>query len=114
MAPRNIFTRDFMKRAAGHWRFIPHFCQAMGLGGMECVGRTWTWTPTWSEIMEIEGFDPSAANRGAYAKLVHSIASRPKPNPNAPTTPATGGRPQPHPSPGGLRQGPGGNLPRPR
>ena len=56
---------------------------------MECVGGTRTWTPPWSEIMGIGGFDPSAPNRGAYAGLLHGITSRPKPKLKAPTTPAT-------------------------
>ena len=47
--------------------------------------------------MGIGGFDPSAANRGAYAGLVHGIASRPKSKPRTPAAPATGGPPQPHP-----------------
>ena len=47
--------------------------------------------------MEIEGFDPSAANRGAYAGLVHGIASHPKPKPKVPATPATEGALQLHP-----------------
>ena len=47
--------------------------------------------------MGIGGIDPSAATRGAYARLVHSIASRPESKAKAPTTPATGGSLQPHP-----------------
>ena len=43
-------------------------------------------------------FGPSAANGGAYAGLVHGIASRPEPKPKTPRTPATRGPPQPHPS----------------
>ena len=81
-----------------------------------------TWTPTWSAIIEIGGFDPSGANRRTYAGLVHGIASRPKPKPKVPATPATGGTLHPHPPkhPGGLRQALGGHrqalgghLPRP-
>ena len=60
---------------------------------MECVGRTWEWSPAWSEIMGIGGFDPLAANRGAYAGLVHGIASHPKSKPKTPAAPATGGPP---------------------
>ena len=67
-----------------------------GTRGMECAGRTWTWTPMWSAIMEMRGFGPSAANRGAYAGLLHGIASSPKPKSKVPATPATGRRPQPH------------------
>ena len=85
--------------------------QAVGLWSMECVGRTWTWTPTSSEIMGIRGFNPSAANRRAHAGLVHGIASRPKPKPKASTTPATGGPPQPHPP---NPRDAFANLPRPR
>ena len=62
----------------------------MGLGGMQVSGRTWEWSPTWSEIMGVGGFD-----RGAYTGLVHGIASRLKPKPNTPSKPAAGGRPQP-------------------
>ena len=96
LARPNVFTPDVKKEGASHWRFIAHFWHAMGLRGMECARRTWTWTPTWLEIMGIGRFDPSADNRGAYARLVHGIASHPKPKPKAPTTPATGGSPQPH------------------
>ena len=65
---------------------------------MEFAGSTWTWTPTWSALMDMGGFDPAAANRGAYAGLVHGIASRPKSKPKLAATPATGAPPQPHPS----------------
>ena len=41
LAQLNVFTPD-VKKGGGHWRFIAHCWQAMGLGGMECVGRTWT------------------------------------------------------------------------
>ena len=94
LAQLNVFTPDVKKGGAGHWRFIAMGWQAMGLGGMECVGSTWTRTATWSGIVGIGGFDPSAANRGAYAGLVHGIASRPKPKPKAPPTP---GLPSPRP-----------------
>ena len=46
--------------------------------------------------MDMGGFDPEAANRGAYAGMLHGIASlKSKPKPAA--TSATGGPPQPHP-----------------
>ena len=84
------------------------------LGGMEYAARAWTWTPTWSALMDMGDFNPEAANRGAYAGLVHGIASRPKSKPKPAATPATGGHLQPHPQPPGrLRQGPRGPLPRP-
>ena len=44
----------------------------------------------------LRGFNPEAANRGAYAGLVHGIASRPKTKPKPAATPA-GAPPQPHP-----------------
>ena len=66
-------------------------------GGLEFAGRTRTWTPPWWALMEMGGFDPAAANRGAYAGLVHGIASRPKSKPKPAANPATGGPPQPHP-----------------
>ena len=78
-----------------HWRFIANCWEALGLGGMEYGGRTWT--PTGSALMDMGGFDPAAANRGAYAGLVHGIASRPKSKPKPAATPATGPPPQPHP-----------------
>ena len=59
--------------------------------------------------MEMGGFDPAAANRGAYAGLVHSIAFRPKSKPKLAATPAIGGPPQPHPPP----PSPGTPSPRP-
>ena len=74
--------------------------------------RTWTWTLTWSALMDLGGFNPEAANRGVYAGMVHGIASRPKSKPKPAATPATRAPPQPHP-PGRLRQGLGGHLPRP-
>ena len=88
LAQLNLFTHDVKKGGAGPWRFIAMCWQAMELGGMECVGRTWTWTPTWSEIMGIGGFDLSATSEGAYAGLVHGIACRPKSKPKAFATPA--------------------------
>ena len=60
------------------------------------MGKAWTWTPTWSALMDMGGFNPEAANRGAYAGLVHGIASRPKSKPKPAATPG-GGPPQPHP-----------------
>ena len=52
-------------------------------------------TPTLSGLMDFEGFNPEAANRGAYAVVVHGIASRPKTKLKPAATPA-GGPPQPH------------------
>ena len=52
--------------------------------------------PTWSAALDFGGFNPGAANRGAYAGLVHGIASRPKSKPKPAATPA-GPPPQPHP-----------------
>ena len=114
LAQINVCTPEVRKGGASHWRCIAMCWQAMGLGGMECVGRTWTWTATWSAIMRIRGCDPLASNRGAYAGLVCGIASCPQPKPMVPATPATGGLPQPHAPqpPGRLRQGPRGHLPR--
>ena len=70
---------------------------------------------TWLALMDMGGFDLAAANRGAYAGLVHGIASWPKSKPKLAETPATGGPPQPHPTKpqGRLREGPGGHLSRP-
>ena len=70
--------------------------QGLGLGGMEYAGKAWTWTPTWSALLDMGGFNPEAANRGAYAGVVHGIASRPKSKPKPAATPA-GGPPQLHP-----------------
>ena len=83
---------------------------------MQVAGRTWECSPTWSDIMGVGGFDPSAANKGAYASLVHGTASRPKPKPKTPSNPEAGGSPQPHPPqpPGCLHQCPGGNPHHPR
>ena len=64
---------------------------------MQSVGRTWQWSPTWLGIMHVGCFDPSAANRRAYAGLVHGIASHPKPKPKTPAAPAASGPPQQHP-----------------
>ena len=99
---------------ATKWRFLANCWQALGLGGMEYGGRTWTWMPTWSAPMDIGGFDPAAAKRGAYAGLVQGWPPRPSPNPSPPQPPQLR---QPHnrppQPPGRLPQGPGGHLPRP-
>ena len=84
------------KRGGGHWRFVANCWQGLGLGGMEYAARAWTRTPTWLALMDMGGFNPEVANRGAYAGLVHGIASRPKSKPKPAATPA-GGPPQPHP-----------------
>ena len=100
LAQLNLFTPEVTRGGGGgasHWQFSAMCSQALGLGGMVFAGRTSTWTPTRSAIMEMGGFDPSAANRGAYAGLVHGVASRPKPKPKVPATPTTGGPRQSHP-----------------
>ena len=97
LAQFDVFTPDIKKGGCGHWRFICMCWQALGRGGMECVGGTWEWSSTSSEIMGIGGFDPWAANRGAYAGLVHGIASRPNSKSKPPATPATRGPLRPHP-----------------
>ena len=45
--------------------------------------------------MNFGSCNPEAANRGAYAGVVHGIASRPKSKPEPAATPA-GGPPQTH------------------
>ena len=97
LAQHNLFTQEVKKGGARHWRFIAMCRQALGLGRMQFARRTLTWTPTRSAIMEMGGFDPAAANRGAYARWVHGIAFRPKSKSKPPATPATGTLPQPHP-----------------
>ena len=67
----------------------------MGLRGMKVAERPRVWSPTWSEIMGVGGFHPSAAHRGAYVGLVHSIASHSKPQ--TPAKLAAEGAPHPHP-----------------
>ena len=37
---------------------------------MQAVGKTWVWSPTWSEFMGVGNFDLLAADRGAYAAFV--------------------------------------------
>ena len=89
LAELNLFTPE-RKRGGGHWRFIANCWQGLGLGGMEYGASTWTWTPILSALMDMGGFDPEAANRGAYAGLVHGIASRLKSTPKPAATPAAG------------------------
>ena len=102
LAQTNIFSPE-RKKGGG---------QGLCLGGVKWVGKAWVWTPTWMALMDFGGFNPEAANRGAYAGVVHGFASRPQSNPKPAATPAPG-PPQPHPQlPGRLRQGPGGHLPR--
>ena len=98
LAQFNIFNPDVKKAGAGHFPFVCMCWQAMGLGGMQSVGRTWEWSPTWSELTAVEGFDPSAANRGAYAEFVHGIASDPKAKPKTPAAPRNRRTPQSHPA----------------
>ena len=96
LAQTNLFTPTRKKRGATHWRFVANCWQGLGLGGIEYAGKAWTRTPTWSALMDFGGFNPEAANRGAYAGVVHGIASVPKSKPKPAATPA-GGPPQPHP-----------------
>ena len=47
--------------------------------------------------MDYGGCNPKAVNQGAYAGVVHGVASRPRTKPKPAATPA-GGPPQPPPS----------------
>ena len=115
LAQLNLFTPERKKGGgAPTGDSSPTVGGGWAWGEMEYGARTRTWTPTWSALMDMEGFDPEAANRGAYVGKVHGIASRPKSKPKPAATPARGppaaAPPQP---PGRLRQGPWGHLPRP-
>ena len=92
-AQTNIFTPERTKVGGTHWQFVPHCWQGLGLGGLDWVGKARVWTPTWLALLDFGGFKPEAANRGAYAGLVHGIASRLKSKPKPAATPA-GGPPQ--------------------
>ena len=95
LAQTNIFTPE-RKKGGGHPRQL---LAGAGLGGgerVEYAGKAWSWTPTWSALMDFGGFNPEAANRGAYAGAVHGIASRPNSKPKPAATPA-GAPTQPHP-----------------
>ena len=105
LAQTNIFGPERKKGGGTHWRFVANCWHGLGLGGMEYAGKTWT--PTWSALLDFGGFNPEAANRGAYAGVVHGITSRPKSKPKPAATPV-GGPPQPHPP-----QTPGTPSPRP-
>ena len=87
LAQLNVFSPELRKGGASHWRFIAMCWQAMGLGGMECVGRTWTWTPTWLAIMEIGGFDWSPANRGCVPDWCTASPPAQSPSPRSPQPP---------------------------
>ena len=92
----NLFTPE-RKKGGGHPLAIGRqLLVGAGLGGMKYVGKAWTSTPTWSALMNMGGFNAEAAKRGAYAGLVHDIASRPKSKPKPTASPA-GAPPQPHP-----------------
>ena len=102
----NVFGPDVKKGGAGQVRFLCIRWQVMALGGMQSSRRKWAWSPTWSEIMGVGGFNLSAGNPGAHAK----------PKPKTPSQPALGGGgaagpPQP---PGRLHQGHGGHPRHPR
>ena len=96
LAQTNLFTPEGKKGGGTYWRFVGNRWQGLGLGGMEYVGKAWTWTPTWSALMDMGGFNPEGADRGAYAGLVHGIASGPKSKPKPAATPARA-PPQPQP-----------------
>ena len=94
LAQYNVFPRE----RGGHPAFplpLPLLARVGVGGGMQAEGWTWAWG--------VGGFDLGAANREAYGRLVHGIASRPKPPPapkhqGAPTahsssTPTTRGMP---------------------
>ena len=83
LAQLNVFTPDAKKGGGGS-----HVMASDGTGGgMEYVGRTCTWTPTWSEIMEIGGFDPSAATGGRMLNWCTSSPPAPSPSPRFPQSP---------------------------
>ena len=91
LAQTNIFTPE-RKKGGGHPLAIRRpLLAGARLGGVDWVGKAWVWTPTWSALLDFE-----AVNRGAYAGLMHGIASRPKSKPKLAATPA-GAPPQPHP-----------------
>ena len=99
LAQTNIFTPERKKGWGIHWRFIAHCRQGLSLGGVDWVRKAWVWTPTWSAPLDFGGFNPEAANRGAYAGLVHGIASQPKSKPKPAATPAGGPRKLHSPNP---------------
>ena len=69
--------------------------------------------PPWSALMDFGGFNPEAANRGAYAGVVHGIASRPKTKPKPAATPAGAPRSRTPPTPGTPSPRPWGPSPPP-
>ena len=106
-ANQHLHPRAEKRGGGAHWRFVAKCWQGLGLGGIEYAGKAWTWTPTWSVLMDFGGFNPEAANRGVYAGVVNGIAYWPKCKPKPAATPARG-HPQPHPPT------PGTPSPRPR
>ena len=96
LAQTNILTLERKKGGTTHRRFVVNCWQGLGFGGIEYAGKAYTRTLTCSALMDFGGFNPEAGNRGAYAGVVHGIASRPKSKPKPAATPARG-PPQPHP-----------------
>ena len=65
----NLFTPERKKGGTTHWRFVANCWQGLGLGGMEYVEKAWTWTPTWSALMDMGGINPAAANQGGVCRI---------------------------------------------
>ena len=86
----NVFTSDVKKRRGGAF---PVHLHVLGGHGTDGYGVCWGdlgVVPDQVEDYGEWGFDPSADNRGAYAGLVHGIASHPKSKPKTPAAPEPG------------------------
>ena len=100
-------TGDSSPTASSHWRFVATCWQALGLGGMEYAAGAWTWTSTRLALMDKGGFNPDAADRGAYSgwctasppgpSQSPSPLQHPQLRPPAAAPPQTPGTPSPRP-----------------
>ena len=69
LAQTNMFTPERKKGGGGtNWRSVANCWQGLGLGGIEYAGKAWTWTPTWSALMDFRGVGTSQGGGGTRAR----------------------------------------------
>ena len=59
-ANQHVHPREEKGGGGGtNWRSVANCWQGLGLGGIEYAGKAWTWTPTWSALMDFRGVGTS-------------------------------------------------------
>ena len=108
LAQTNIFTPERKRGGPPTGNSLPAACRGWAWGGVEYAGKAWTWTPTWSALMDFKEFQPrggepgGVCRGGARHRLPAQVQAQARRNPRWGPPAATP-----------LRQGPGGHLRRP-